>query len=126
MTEQHHPDIEIYIKSRTLEEIEAWLASLGSVQKVTSKGLTHDYQLTLNGQCMPIMVHEKVAGKAWLSLWFKENLTPWNQDLDCARAAAEAMGTQIRCVTSGWSDGDEPDEYWKIENGEEEKIIWRS
>lgn len=126
MTEQRHPDIEIYIKSRTLDEIEAWLASLGTLQKTSNKGLTHDYELVLDGQNVPIMLHEKVAGKAWLSLWFKENLTPWDQDLDCARAASQAMDTQIRCVASGWSDGDEPDEYWKIENGNEEKMIWRS
>lgn len=126
MTEQRHPDIEIYIKSRTLEEIEAWLASLGTLQKTSNKGLTHDYELALDGQNVPIMLHEKVAGKAWLSLWFKENLTPWDQDLDCARTASQAMNTQIRCVASGWSDGDEPDEYWKIENGNEEKMIWRS
>jgi len=126
MTEQRHPDIEIYIKSRTLDEIEAWLGSLGTLEKTTSQGLTHDYKLSLDGQTVPLMIHEKVAGKAWLSLWFKENLTPWDQDLDCARAASEAMSTQIRCVASGWNDGDEPDEYWKVENGQQETIIWRS
>jgi len=126
MTEQRHPDIEIYIKSRTLEEIEQWLNSLGSLEKTSSQGLAHEYSLCLNNRALPIMVHEKVAGKAWLSLWFKENLTEWPQDLDCARAAADAMNTQIRCIASGWNDGDEPDEYWKVENGQEEKIIWRS
>lgn len=126
MTEQRHPDIEIYIKSRTLDEIETWLGSLGTLEKTTSQGLTHDYKLSLDGQTVPLMIHEKVAGKAWLSLWFKENLTPWDQDLDCARAASEAMSTQIRCVASGWNDGDEPDEYWKVENGQQETIIWRS
>ena len=126
MTEQRHPDIEIYIKSRSLEEIEAWLQSLGALEKTSTQGLAHEYQLTINQQNLPVMVHEKVAGKAWLSLWFKENLTAWDQDLDCARAASEAMNTQIRCVAGGWNDGDEPDEYWKVENGNEETIIWRS
>lgn len=126
MTEQRHPDIEIYIKSRSLEEIEAWLQSLGSLEKTSTQGLAHEYQLAFDQQSVPVMVHEKVAGKAWLSLWFKENLTPWPQDLACAHAASEAMNTQIRCVAGGWNDGDEPDEYWKVENGQQETIVWRS
>ncbi|MCV6589785.1 MAG: hypothetical protein OIF57_12240 [Marinobacterium sp.] len=126
MTEQRHPDIEIYIKSRSVEQIETWLGTLGDVTRLNSKGLTHDYTVLMDGQLVPVMLHEKVAGKAWLSLWFKENLTPWAQDLGCAHAAATAMETQIRCVAAGWNDGDEPDEYWKVENGQQEKIIWRS
>lgn len=126
MTDQRHPDIEIYIKSRSIEDVENWLASLGSLEKTKSQALTHEYQLQLNGQNLALLLQEKVAGKAWSSLWFKENLTDWPQDLDCAKAASDAMATQIRCIASGWQDGDEPDEYWKVENGQVEQIVWRS
>ena len=51
---------------------------------------------------------------------------PWAQDLDCAHAASAEMETQVRSIAGGWNDGDDPDEYWKVENGEAEKIQWRT
>lgn len=126
MTDQRHPDIEIYIKNKSVSDIEQWLSSLGQLSTTKTAGLTHHYSLSLADSDMPVMIHEKVAGKAWTSLWFKENHTSWDQDLACAEAAASAMATQVRCIASGWNDGDEPDEYWKIENSQTEKIIWRS
>ncbi|MBY4678035.1 hypothetical protein [Marinobacterium arenosum] len=127
MTEQRHPDIEIYVKDRSIEQIEQWLDAIGdSLQKSVDQGLVHEYRLEINGSRVPVMIHEKVAGKAWFSVWFKQNPTDWPQDLDCAKAASEAMATQIRCIAGGWNDGDEPDEYWKVENGQQEKIVWRT
>lgn len=126
MTDQRHPDIEIYLKSCTITDIESWLSTLGDLTVAHSNEQTHQYQLTIGKQSMDVMIHERVAGKAWCSLWFKSNHTSWSQDLACAQAASEALNAQVRCVAGGWSDGDDPDEYWKVENGNTETIIWRS
>ena len=127
MTNTRHPDLEIYIKNRSVAEIQAWLAQHASeLSLVSTKGLIHTYKLEVGDACSEVLIHEKVAGKAWVSLWFKENITPWPQDLDCAHVAAKEMDTQIRCIASGWDDGDDPDEFWKVENGEQEKIQWRT
>ncbi|KAA0874706.1 hypothetical protein [Nitrincola tapanii] len=122
-----HPDIEIYIKSTPIEAISAWLEQrFGSLAPWQSKGLVHTSALTWQGQKIPITLHEKVAGKAWMSLWFQSNQTPWSQDLDCAQEAATALNTQIRCIVSGWQEGDEPDEWWSVEQGEATKVLWRT
>lgn len=127
MTEQRHPDIEIYVKNRTQEQIEQWLNSrFGDLQRDFSQGTIHEYRASANGAKVPVMVHEKVVGKAWTSVWFKSDQTDWATDLECALSAASEMETQIRCIAGGWNDGDDPDEWWKVENGEQEKIQWRT
>lgn len=121
-----HPDIEIYIKQRPISAIESWLGTLGELSQAFSQGAVHEYTLTVSGVQIPVMVHEKVAGKAWTSIWFKSDQTPWAVDLDCARVAAVALDTQVRCIASGWNTGDDPDEWWKIDQDEETLIQWLS
>jgi len=127
MTDTRHPDIEIYVKNRSFDTIKNWLQSHADQLDITSsKGNIHDLNLQFGEHSVPVMIHEKVAGKAWTSVWLKSDKSPWAQDLDCARAASEELETQVRSIAGGWSDGDDPDEYWKVEAGEEEKIQWRT
>lgn len=124
---QRHPDIEIYVKDRSVEQIVDWLNGLCQpLQLDYAQGQVHHYIGNMDGQDIPIMIHEKVNGKAWISVWFNSDSTPWIKDLDCAEQAAKEMDTQIRCIASGWNTGDDPDEWWKVENGHQEKIQWRS
>jgi hypothetical protein len=125
MSEQRPPDIEIYVKSCSVNQLEQWLESCGSsLQPTLSQGAAHEYKLTTNQVDITVLIHEKVAGKAWTSVWFKSDKTPWMNDLECARQAIAALNTQIRCIAGGWSEGDDPDEWWKLEKGEEELIKW--
>ncbi|WP_299182758.1 hypothetical protein [uncultured Neptuniibacter sp.] len=127
MTDTRHPDIEIYVKNRSLDEIRGWLATHSEkIEAQSSKGGIHELDLSIDGVKVPVLIHEKVAGKAWSSVWFKSDQSPWAKDLDCAQAASEEMETQVRCIASGWADGDDPDEYWKVEAGESEKIQWHT
>ncbi|MFW1676733.1 hypothetical protein ACFVYJ_03015 [Pontibacter sp. JAM-7] len=127
MTTDRHPDIEIYIKHCSLEQIEAWLKARAE-QLTTGKtqGTICHYQAIFAGQSVPVMVNEKVVGKAWTSVWFDADCTPWATDLDCAQDAAQALATQIRCIASGWQEGDDPDEWWKVENDETTQIQWHT
>lgn len=125
MTDTRHPDIEIYVKDRSVERIKEWLISQSrDFSLLSSKGQIHEFSMNFPDGPAEVMIHEKVAGKAWVSVWFKTNNTPWSKDLDCAHAAAQGMETQVRCIASGWAEGDDPDEYWKVEGNEQEKIQW--
>ncbi|MBV0932608.1 hypothetical protein [Marinobacterium weihaiense] len=122
-----HPDIEIYIKGRSLEQILDWLrARCDSLTPQPGGGGLHAFQTVLDGARVPVMINEKAVGKAWTSVWFRSDATPWQRDLDCAEEAARSLQTQVRCIVSGWQDGDDPDEWWKIEDGATEKITWRT
>lgn len=130
MNDQRHPDIEIYIKNRSITAIESWLSTLGEdVSPVISQDSdksTHEYIITLADNNIPVFIHERAAGKSWTSVWFQSDQTPWIKDVDCARVAAAALETQVRCIASGWQNGDDPDEWWKIEDQTEELIKWTS
>ncbi|WP_136681348.1 hypothetical protein [Neptunomonas sp. XY-337] len=125
MSDNRHPDIEIYVKNCSPDSLHKWLQSVAEqVTQEASQPGTHAFTLLIDGHRVPVLIHEKVAGKAWTSVWFKENHTPWEKDIDCARAASTALETQIRCIASGWNNGDDPDEWWKVEGDNEELITW--
>jgi hypothetical protein len=127
MTNPRHPDIEIYIKNCSLETIQAWLASHAEkIDTLSSKGNSHSLTLHIDDHAIDTLIHERAVGKAWTSLWLKSDKSPWATDLECAHEAASALGAQVRCIVSGWEDGDDPDEYWKVENGIDEKIQWQT
>lgn len=126
MSEQRHPDIEVYIKNRSLETILDWLGEYcQEVRPLNSVGGTHALEVSIGGCNVPVMIHEKAVGKAWISIWFRSDKTPWPQDLDCAYEIAKALDTQVRCVAESWSESEErEDEWWRVENGNAEKIQW--
>lgn len=89
-------------------------------------GATHALEVQLDGVQVPVMIHERAVGKAWISIWFRSDRTPWPQDIDCAREVSAALDTQVRCIASGWNEGDDPDEWWKVEKGIASRIQWQS
>ncbi|KEA64728.1 hypothetical protein ADIMK_1181 [Marinobacterium lacunae] len=128
MSEQRHPDIEVYIKNRSLETVLEWLGTrCDTVRTLNSVGGTHALEVSLNNCSIPVMIHEKAVGKAWISIWFRSDKTPWARDIDCAHEVADALDTQVRCIAESWSessDADEEEEWWRVENGNAEKIRW--
>ena len=73
-----------------------------------------------------MLIQQRVIGKAWSTVWFDSSETHWATDLECAHQIAKAMETQTRCIASGWQEGDEPDEWYKVHQGVEEKIVWNT
>jgi hypothetical protein len=126
MSDLRHPDIEIYIRNCTLEQLEQWLAARCSgMTKLFSQGQIHEYRSQINGNRIPILVHEKVIGCEWSSIWFKSSHTPWSRDLDCALEAAAALDTQIRCLTSDWVRGRGSRSWWDLDSGKMKEIQWQ-
>lgn len=121
----HHPDIEIYIKKAPVEEIVNWLFSrFERFELIGKKGVLHQYEAQWQSASFAVAIHERALGKSWISVWFQSDQTPWQIDLDCAKEASHALNTQVRCIASGWQEGDDPDEWWRVEAGDAEKIQW--
>ena len=127
MSEQRHPDIEVYVKESNAQQLFDWLsAHIGEVSAPILGKDNLKTTLIYQGQTIPVLIQERVVGKAWTSIWFDSHATPWATDLDCARKIAKALDTQTRCILSGWKEGDEPDEWMKIYRDQEEQITWQS
>lgn len=124
-TNERHPDIEIYVHRCSLKKISAWLEStFERVETAGSKGNTHRFTASHAGHSIPVTVIEKAA-PGYSSIWFDSDQTPWPRDLDCARQALPQLNCEIRCIASGWSEGDEPDEWWSVSQDVEQKIPWQ-
>ncbi len=125
-TTEQHPDIEIYIKSPGVEPVETWLKQrFGTLTRTRQGKLSHHYTTTHEGQQIAILVQEKAAG-AFTSLWFDSAATPWSQDIECAREALAFFNQEIRCIASGWQEGDDPDEWWSVGPEGEKLITWHT
>ncbi len=121
-----HPDIEIYVKQRSVEQITQWLESTFERLEATGKqGHTHRFTVTYNHVAIPVTVIDRAA-KEFCSVWFDSAQTPWAQDLDCAQQAQQRLNTEIRCIVSGWQEGDEADEWWSVTDQGENKIQWQA
>jgi len=119
-----HPDIEIYVKQRSVEQITQWLESIFErLEATNTQGHTHRFTATYHRVKIPVTVIDRAA-KDFCSIWFDSAQTPWAQDLDCAQQAQQQLNTEIRCIVSGWKEGDEPDEWWSVTAQGENKIQW--
>ena len=125
-TQSNHPDIEIYLKSVTIEQIEDWLRlRFGTIEPQKQSRKVKHFTVSYNEQTIPVMVVEN-ASKAFSSILFESDTSPWAQDINCAREAFQHFAKETRCIASGWSDGDEPDEWVAIDSEGEKNIIWRT
>lgn len=127
MTTERHPDIEVYIKDSSIPAILKWLEHRSDhIERRETRGLIHELVAQIDAVNVPVMIQERAVGKAWISIWLNSSETPWNQDIDCAKEISQHLNVQTRCVVDGWQEGDEPDEWWKIDNGQQEKINWKT
>lgn len=126
MSEQRHPDIEVYVKDRTAQQILEWVETLGTLTNHKTAKDSIKATLIIDNEEIPVLIQQRVIGKAWSTVWFDSSETHWATDLECAHQIAKAMETQTRCIASGWQEGDEPDEWYKVHQGVEEKIVWNT
>lgn len=122
---ERYPDIEIYLAETNIEHIDAWLREVVDAEplkpagkrKWRSRGRDDSHDI-------PILLVENAAD-GFSSLWFDSAETPWPRDTDCARDAARALQSEVRCTLGGWQPGDDPDRFWQVlPNGSEGTIHW--
>ncbi len=120
------PDIEIYLRDDHLDDLFDWLGrEVGQLSLQAPTGLTQRGTLTA-AQAIPMMVVRKAAGK-WASVWLDSDQTPWDTDLDFARAVYAGIGREVRCSVGGWTESDgeaDADRWLKINSEGEAEFVW--
>ena len=120
------PDIEIYLKEDFLDELTQWLEQhVAPLSLGDWKGNTRHGTLQASPS-IPLMIVRRAAGK-WASIWFDSEDTPWDTDLDCARAVVAGIQREVRCSIGGWeeSQGEADADHWmKVTVEGEEEFIW--
>ena len=122
MTERF-PDLEIYILKAEAASVEQWLRD--TFNQVDSQKNTDSHNhWRVDG--MDVFLNAG-AEKNFASLWFKQNQTPWNNDLELGRAAFTALESEVRCSDSGWSESESEDAdggWVKINRNGEKPFSW--
>lgn len=127
------PDIEIYIKHTTAEEITSWLTRIFDTVNINSlnEASLADGQMVkgsveLNGE-IPVVITAGAAGKAFTSVWFQSDRTGWENDLQCAESfCSQYPGREVRCSADTWTESEEENDekWWKLTNQEKSLIRW--
>ncbi len=121
------PDIEIYTKGPTPEQIKDWLSSqLDTLSAHSQSPKRQVYLATWQGEKFEVMVLPKVQS-GYTSIWFDHANLPWANDKACAQNALHNLpqeGLSVRCIASGWQEGDAPDQWLQLTPSSEEVINW--
>ncbi len=121
---QRYPDIEIYAHDITFKQIDEWLKlhfTLVEKKETVSKKSQPRCSWVVDGS--DVVVFGNASGK-YSSIWFKQNNSPWDTDLDCARIASLQLNTQVRCSNSSWQEGQAPEsQWWRVTAAEGEMLI---
>ena len=119
------PDIEIYLRDASQEAVTNWLGeAIAPCTAWQQKGQTYKCHA---GE-IPVVWLPKAVGK-WHCLLLDSNATPWQDDLECARAAYQALAVEIRCAPGGWEEEEAievADRWISISERGEEEIVWRT
>jgi hypothetical protein len=123
------PDREIYVRDGDLDAIQRWLeGTLGVPLDAAATRSGRRLQGVDAGGPVEILLLPGAAG-AFTGVWCRVGRWPWPDDPAFARAAAAALGREIRCALGGWRE-DEPeqehDRYLCIDGTGEREIAWRS
>lgn len=121
------PDIEIYLREEHLDAFTTWLdGEIGHLELQGWVGLNRHGKLNYEGTVIPVMIVRKAAGK-WASIWFDSDSTPWETDVECARAVSRGLEQEVRCSVGSWSEEDgeaDADRWLKVNAEGEEEFTW--
>ena len=78
------------------------------------------------GNVVEVMITPKAAGKAYTSIWFKSDKTPWPSDLSCANNFLQKFDTEVRCSAESWqeSEAEYSEKWWKLTRDTKELVSW--
>ena len=121
------PDLELYILNADPEAVLSWLQQdIGALEAIkTTEHLIQWRCQNSDGESMDIHLTFK-AEKNFASLWFKQNKTPWDNDLSAGRRAFEVMGQEVRCSDSGWKEDSASDDggWIQLNHNGEKPFSW--
>lgn len=117
---ERFPDIEVYLIKAEAQEVYDWLCTQFS-EVEEQKSSPKSVQWLVDGKQVLLTLN---SNKNFASLWFKENTTPWDNDLDCGRALHTALGKEVRCSNAAWQETDKGPAWTKLIHGEEKAFDW--
>lgn len=125
MSETRYPDIEIYLRGATTEGVMKWLQQEFPTAelKIRSRGDgSQRLELVSTISTIPVtLVRDAMPG--YIIAWFDSGATPWDTDLDCARAASTYLSCEVRCSTGSWKE-DDVEQWWRVHGERVEAIAW--
>ncbi len=121
-------DIEIYIREPVLKRVLGWIQSeLGPLEEVEVKKGQKGVRMFRTTECtaqhpkpIPILIQTGVEGGPYVGVWFDSDCTPWQSDVDCARAAFAAFGLPVQCDPG--PEYEDQDDFFRIDDSGE-KIV---
>ena len=120
-----YPDIEIYIKNGSLEDIANWLSGLYLTDKPKQSGRTLSMKLVAQEKEMNCKILENAVEDNYTSIHFFPNYTKWSTDLECAKEAFDRLGLEVRCSIGGWNEDSSIENFWHLIDSEgNRKIEW--
>lgn len=118
-------DLEIYAQTDGLDAIERWLREhFGELTPVKSAARTRTYYTHYQGAAVEVFLCRNAGHTGFASITFNRKNIPWQNDVECARAAFNALGVTVRCSESAWKEGDDPDQWYQIAKEGESVIHW--
>ena len=121
------PDIEIYVKGPSAEQIQGWLEQQFDCLEIrTQSTRRHACLASWQGKDFEVIVLPKVQS-SYTSIWLKHAYLPWPDDKACGQQAMAQLppaGLSIRCIASGWQEGDAPDQWLHMDGAGEQLIDW--
>lgn len=129
------PDIEIYVKQGQPRDLASWLAEHFDndaaeleqwlIKYWDAQG-TKTTTLARQSQTITLAFTANAAGKAFRSLWFQSNATPWCDDKACALSLLERFDGEVRCSESSWTEAEEEfsEKWWCLTRTQEKLITW--
>lgn len=117
---ERFPDIEVYALKPEASEVYDWLCI--HFKNVEEKKSSAKSVLWLADGVEVLFTQN--SNKNFASIWFKENKTPWNNDLECGRSLHSALGKEVRCSNAAWQEGEEGAAWTKLIRNEEKDLDW--
>ena len=129
MNAPNQPDIEIYVKDASVDEVRGWLEKrLGTLVAEPSRGAMAHFNASRETSTIPVRVMPGAVAKHWTSVWLDSPDTPWANDLACARDCFSFLGKEVRCAAGGWNEqgNDDPDAFIRVTADGEKAISWKT
>jgi hypothetical protein len=118
------PDIEIYAKDTSFKAIEDWLSSVFEPISLPSFSGKPINTCIGSSPKISVMLTPNAAGKAFTSIWFQSDQTPWANDEECAVSFLTFNDTEVRCSANSWQEEEEEQsEQWLSMTRNEKKLI---
>lgn len=121
----HLDDLEIYLANIDVDAITGWLGTeLPHFEVIRSSKKGCKFRCGNQGLTSNGMVVLNAGRTGFTSIWIDSKDTPWADDVAMARSAFAALQSEVRCVESAWTNGDDPDQWLQINTEGETVIQW--